>query len=96
MCVDNLLTYQVEAVTTDDSILLGYAAKAPKEMKVVGRPFSEEPYGIGLSKGDTALRLALDEAVVAHERNGDWRRAYAATLGLSGVPAPAAPPVDRY
>ncbi|MFG1810305.1 glutamate ABC transporter substrate-binding protein [Streptomyces sp. NPDC049040] len=96
VCVDNLLTYQVDAVTTDDSILLGYAAKAPEEMKVAGRPFSKEPYGIGLSKGDTALRYALDDAVVAHERNGDWKRAYAATLGLSGVPAPTPPPVDRY
>ncbi|WP_333768611.1 glutamate ABC transporter substrate-binding protein [Streptomyces sp. IBSBF 2435] len=96
VCVDNLLTFQVDAVTTDDSILLGYAAKAPKELKVVGKPFSKEPYGIGLSKGDTALRSALDDAIVAHERNGDWRRAYNATLGLSGVPAPTPPPVDRY
>jgi glutamate transport system substrate-binding protein len=96
VCVDNLLTYQVDAVTTDDSILLGYAAKAPEEMKVVGKPFSQEPYGIGVSKGDTALRLALDGAIVAHERDGDWKRAYDATLGLSGVPAPTPPPVDRY
>lgn len=96
VCVDNLLTYQVDAVTTDDSILLGYAAKAPEEMKVVGWPFSREPYGIGLARSDTALRLALDDAIVAHQRNGDWKRAYDATLGLSGVPAPAPPPVDRY
>lgn len=96
VCVDNLLTFQVDAVTTDDSILLGYAAKAPDEMKVVGKPFSKEPYGIGLAKSDTALRFALDDAIVAHERNGDWKRAYDATLGLSGVPAPAPPPVDRY
>lgn len=95
VCVDNLLTFQVDAVTTDDSILLGYAAKAPGEMKVTGRPFSREPYGIGLPKGDTALRLALDGALVAHERNGDWKRAYDATLGLSGVPAPTPPPVGR-
>ncbi|SFE00142.1 amino acid ABC transporter substrate-binding protein, PAAT family [Actinacidiphila alni] len=96
VCVDNLLTYQVDAVTTDDSILLGYAAKAPDEMKVVGKPFSKEPYGIGLAKGDTALRNALDDAIETHVRNGDWKKAYQATLGLSGVPAPAPPPVDRY
>ncbi|NUS17457.1 MAG: glutamate ABC transporter substrate-binding protein [Streptomyces sp.] len=96
VCVDNLLTFQVDAVTTDDTILLGYAAKAPTEMKVVGKPFSKEPYGIGLAKSDTALRFALDDAIVAHQRNGDWKRAYDATLGLSGVPAPAPPPVDRY
>jgi glutamate transport system substrate-binding protein len=96
VCVDNLISLQVDAVTTDNTILLGYAAKAPQELKVVGKPFSEEPYGIGVPKKDTALRLALDNAIEAHERNGDWRKAYNATLGLSGVPAPKPPPVDRY
>ncbi|ANP50508.1 glutamate transport system substrate-binding protein [Streptomyces griseochromogenes] len=96
VCVDNLLTYQVDAVTTDDAILIGYAAKAPGELKVVGKPFSEEPYGIGVPRGDTALRFALDDALEARERNGDWKRAYEATLGLSGVPAPHPPAIDRY
>lgn len=96
ICVDNLISLQVDAVTTDDTILMGYAAKAPDELKVVGRPFSKEPYGIGVPRGDTALRLALDDALTAHEKNGDWKKAYDATLGLSGVPAPQPPPVDRY
>ncbi|MEU6243762.1 MULTISPECIES: glutamate ABC transporter substrate-binding protein [unclassified Streptomyces] len=96
VCVDNLLTYQVDAVTTDDAILIGYAAKAPDELKVVGKPFSQEPYGIGVPHGDNALRFALDDALAAREKNGDWKRAYDATLGLSGVPAPQPPPIDRY
>ncbi|WP_330462007.1 glutamate ABC transporter substrate-binding protein [Streptomyces sp. NBC_00820] len=95
-CVDNLLTYQVDAVTTDDAILIGYAAKVPDELKVVGRPFSEEPYGIGVPRGDNALRFALDDALAAREKNGDWKKAYEATLGLSGVPAPRPPAIDRY
>ncbi|RSS83244.1 glutamate ABC transporter substrate-binding protein [Streptomyces sp. WAC06614] len=96
VCVDNLLTYQVDAVTTDDTILLGYAAKVPDALKVVGKPFSTEPYGIGVPRGDTALRLALDDALAAHEKNGDWKKAYDATLGLSGNPAPQPPAIDRY
>ncbi|WAP61001.1 glutamate ABC transporter substrate-binding protein [Streptomyces sp. S465] len=96
VCVDNLLSFQVDAVTTDNTILLGYAAKAPEELKVVGRPFSKEPYGIGVPKQDNALRFALDDAIQAHQRNGDWKKAYEATLGLSGVPAPKPPPIDRY
>jgi glutamate transport system substrate-binding protein len=96
VCVDNLLTYQVDAVTTDDAILIGYAAKVPDELKVVGKPFSEEPYGIGVPHADTALRLALDDALQARERDGDWKQAYDATLGLSGVPAPHPPAIDRY
>jgi glutamate transport system substrate-binding protein len=96
VCVDNLLTFQVDAVTTDDTILMGYAAKAPDELEVVGRPFSKEPYGIGVPHDDTALRFALDDALAAHEKNGDWKKAYDATLGLSGVPAPKPPAIDRY
>ncbi|MGW2477848.1 glutamate ABC transporter substrate-binding protein [Streptomyces sp. NPDC001665] len=96
ICVDNLLTFQVDVVTTDDAILLGFAAKAPDEMKVVGKPFSEEPYGIGVPRGDNALRFALDDALEANEKNGNWKKAFEATLGLSGAPAPKPPPIDRY
>ncbi|MFI8993575.1 glutamate ABC transporter substrate-binding protein [Streptomyces sp. NPDC053542] len=96
VCVDNLLTFQVDAVTTDDAILLGYAAKAPDELKLVGKPFSEEPYGVGLPLKDSALRFALDDALEDAEKNGDWKKAYDATLGLSGVPAPKPPRIDRY
>ncbi|MFG3409624.1 glutamate ABC transporter substrate-binding protein [Streptomyces sp. NPDC048142] len=96
ICVDNLLTLQVDAVTTDDAILLGFAAKAPDELKVVGKSFSEEPYGIGVPRDDNALRDALDDALEANERDGNWNKAYEATLGLSGAPAPTPPPIDRY
>ncbi|MFI1178669.1 glutamate ABC transporter substrate-binding protein [Streptomyces sp. NPDC020799] len=96
ICVDNLLSLQVDAVTTDDTILMGFAAKAPDELRIAGKPFSKEPYGIGVPRGDNALRLALDDAIEAHEKNGDWKKAYDATLGLSGVPAPPPPAVDRY
>ncbi|MER7516759.1 glutamate ABC transporter substrate-binding protein [Streptomyces sp. NPDC126499] len=96
VCVDNLLTYQVDAVTTDDTILMGYAAKVPDELKIAGKPFSKEPYGIGVPREDTALRFALDDALAAHQKNGDWKKAYDATLGLSGVPAPKPPAIDRY
>ncbi|WKK25132.1 glutamate ABC transporter substrate-binding protein [Streptomyces olivoreticuli] len=96
ICVDNLLSLQVDAVTTDDTILMGFAAKAPDELRIAGKPFSKEPYGIGVPRGDNALRFALDDAIEAHERNGDWKKAYDATLGLSGVPAPKPPAVDRY
>ncbi|MED7824804.1 glutamate ABC transporter substrate-binding protein [Streptomyces chiangmaiensis] len=96
VCVDNLLTYQVDAVTTDDAILIGFAAKAPDELRVVGRPFSEEPYGIGVPRSDNALRFALDDALEVRMKDGDWKKAFEATLGLSGVPAPTPPAVDRY
>lgn len=95
-CVQNLIGGQVDAVTTDDAILKGYAAQNAGLLKVVGSPFSTEPYGIGLAKNDKALRSAVNDALEAHETNGDWKKAYDATLGLSGSPASEPPALQRY
>ncbi|GAA2258329.1 MULTISPECIES: glutamate ABC transporter substrate-binding protein [Kitasatospora] len=95
-CVDKLMTGEVDAVTTDDAILKGYAAKNPDKLKVVGKPFTKEPYGVGLAKDDSVLRNAINDALKAHEDNGDWKKAYDATLGLSGAPASAVPALERY
>ncbi|MER8186184.1 glutamate ABC transporter substrate-binding protein [Kitasatospora sp. NPDC094015] len=95
-CVDKLLTDEIDAVTTDDAILKGYAAKNAGKLKVVGQPFSTENYGVGLNKDDKALRDAISDALKAHEDNGDWKKAYDATLGLSGSAAPQVPALQRY
>src|SRR6478672_6326280 len=56
-CVEALKNGAIDAVTTDEVILAGYAAQSPGAFKIVGKPFSEERYGIGLKKGDTDLRI---------------------------------------
>ena len=55
-CLPALANKGVDALTTDDTILAGFAAQPEYagKFKVVGKPFSEEKYGIGLKKGDTA------------------------------------------
>ncbi|WP_069817566.1 glutamate ABC transporter substrate-binding protein [Streptomyces sp. TP-A0874] len=94
-CVKQLIDGQVDAVTTDDAILKGYAAQNPKNLKVVGDTFSDEPYGIGLKKGDKALQTALLDSLEAHEKNGDYKKAYEATLGLSGSDYIEPPALER-
>ncbi|MFJ9843798.1 glutamate ABC transporter substrate-binding protein [Kitasatospora sp. NPDC101155] len=95
-CVEKLMSGEVDAVTTDDAILKGYASKYKGKLKVVGKPFTKENYGIGLNKDDKALRDAISDALKAHEDNGDWKKAYDATLGASGSAAPEIPTLDRY
>ncbi|MEE1926596.1 glutamate ABC transporter substrate-binding protein [Streptomyces sp. TRM 70351] len=95
-CVKQLVDGQVDAMTTDDAILKGYAAQRPDDLKVVGETFSEEPYGIGLKKGDDALREAVNDAIQSHIDNGDYRKAYDATLGQSGSEFTEPPALDRY
>jgi glutamate transport system substrate-binding protein len=93
-CVDQLLNGTVDAVTTDGAILLGYAAQNPDELEVVGEPFSEERYGIGLKKGDDAMCDYLKKAITDSFDDGTWEDAFAATLGESGVETPEPPTID--
>ena len=95
-CVEALRNGAVDAVTTDDIILAGYAAQYPGQLKVVGKPFTEERYGIGLAKGDTASRNKINDAIQAMIDDGSWQKAFEATVGASGYPMPAPPTVDRY
>ncbi|KAK1182580.1 glutamate ABC transporter substrate-binding protein [Streptomyces sp. NBS 14/10] len=97
LCVKQLLDGQVDAVTTDDAILKGYAAQRPSKLRVVGKPFTEEPYGVGMNKDDKALRDAISDALEKHIKNGDYKKAYEGTLGKSGS-AYVAPktPLPRY
>ena len=95
-CVDQLLNNQVDAVTTDDAILKGYASQQPDKLKVVGETvLDQEPYGIGLTKDDTALRNKINDILQAAETDGTWKQIYDATLGKSGATA-TPPPLDRY
>ncbi|QXC60432.1 glutamate ABC transporter substrate-binding protein [Aquihabitans sp. G128] len=94
-CVDALLDGEVDAVTTDDAILAGYAAEEPDDLKVVGNTFSEEPYGVGLAKGDTELQDFVASAIKRHEDSGDYEKAYDATLGRSGTKMPEIPAITE-
>ncbi|MFJ9853917.1 glutamate ABC transporter substrate-binding protein [Streptomyces sp. NPDC101150] len=83
-CVEKLLNGQVDALTTDDAILKGYAAQRPSKLRVVGKPFTKEPYGVGMDKNDKALREAITKALEHHIDNKDYEKAYEGTLGKSG------------
>ena len=95
-CVEALRNGAIDAVTTDEVILAGYAAKSPGEFKIVGKPFSEERYGVGLKKDDAELRIKINDALAKMEADGAWKAAFEKNLGPAGLAAPAPPPIDRY
>ena len=88
-CVEALKTGTVEAVTTDDVILAGFAAQSPGDFKLVGKGFSDENYGIGLKKGDTEGTTAIKKMI----SDGSWKKALDSTVGPSGYKVPAPPTV---
>jgi glutamate transport system substrate-binding protein len=85
-CVQALNSGSIDAVTTDNVILAGFAAQKQYQgkLKVVGKPFSEERYGVGIKQGDTALCESVNKAIQKMVDDGAWQKALDDTVGASG------------
>ncbi|MEO5981391.1 MAG: glutamate ABC transporter substrate-binding protein [Pedococcus sp.] len=85
-CVAALVANGVDAVTTDNTILAGYASQDQYKgkLKVVGQTFSEERYGIGIKKGDTATCEKINTAIAKMITDGAWQKAVDDNLGPAG------------
>ncbi|GAA4490520.1 glutamate ABC transporter substrate-binding protein [Microbacterium panaciterrae] len=91
-CVEQLINKQVDAVTTDQAILIGYAAQDPTELKVVGEPFTTEKYGVGLAKGDTAFQTFVNTMFT--DGGDTWKAIFEKNLGASGMKV-AQPAIEK-
>jgi glutamate transport system substrate-binding protein len=95
-CAEALKNKQVQAVTTDNVILLGLISQDPDAFELVGKPFTKEPYGIGLKKGDTEFRSFINDTLEKIEQDGRWLAAWDATAGKVATEKPTPPAIDRY
>ncbi|MEO6121761.1 MAG: glutamate ABC transporter substrate-binding protein [Acidimicrobiales bacterium] len=99
-CAEALGDGRVVAVSTDNTILAGLvqarAGQGGDPFKLVKAPFSDEPYGVGLAKGDEAFRAFLNDRLEEIFASGEWAAAFASTLGQIGLETPPTPTVDRY
>ena len=84
---------RVEAVTTDDIILLGFVSKEPDKWKLVGGLFTFEPYGIGVAKGSPELLNAVNKVIKDMKANGQWKELFKKVIPGTTVPEP---PVDNW
>nr|WP_046213035.1 glutamate ABC transporter substrate-binding protein [Paenibacillus wulumuqiensis] len=71
---------QGEALTTDDAILYGMAAQDPN-YEVVGKPFTDEPYGIAVKKGQTGLVEAINKGLADMKADGSYDEMYKKWIG---------------
>jgi len=94
-CLEPLRNGQVDALSTDNVILSGFVDQNPDEFKLVGDPFTEEPYGIGLEKGDDEFRDFINDVLEESYEDGRWAEAWEATAGAV-LETPEPPAVDRY
>lgn len=93
-CTQKVLDGTVDAMTTDGSILMGYAAQNEGQLKVVGDPFSEERIGVGYSKDRPEMCQWIVDTLTKANEDGAWADAFEATLGKSGSETPDFPQMD--
>ncbi|MFJ5097979.1 transporter substrate-binding domain-containing protein [Streptomyces sp. NPDC088557] len=91
-CVTELASGGVDAVTTDDALLAGYAAQEQfkDRFKLAGFAVTEERYGIGLPKG-SPLRARITTALERMISDGSWHRAVQKNLPLLRTDTPPKP-----
>ncbi|MFD9322031.1 glutamate ABC transporter substrate-binding protein [Streptomyces sp. NPDC060053] len=92
-CIAGLQSGAVDAVTTDDSILAGFASQDQYKgkFKLAGLKLSNENYGVGVKKGDTADVDKINKALEQMVSDGSWQKAVDANLGpadYKNEPAP--------
>jgi len=93
-CVEKVLDGTVSAMSTDGTILAGYAAQNEGELKVVGEEFSEENIGVGYSKDYPEMCQWIVDTITEAYEDGTYEEAFNATLGPSGVEVPELPEMD--
>ncbi|MFI6490747.1 glutamate ABC transporter substrate-binding protein [Streptomyces sp. NPDC050564] len=94
-CIAGLQSGAVDAVTTDDSILAGFAAqdKYKGQFKLAGLKLSNENYGIGVKKGDTATVNKINSALEKMVSDGSWKKAVEKNFGPANYKNEPAPKI---
>lgn len=75
---------QGDTLTTDNAILYGMAAQ-DAGYEVVGEPFTDEPYGIAIKKGEAALVTAVNDGLKALQSSGEYDKIYQKWIGKMPV-----------
>lgn len=94
-CVENLNAGSVDAVSTDDLILAGFAAQPEYKgvLKVIGKGFTDERYGIGIKKGNSDLVAKVNAALKSYIDDGSWKNSLERNVAPSGYKIPSPPAV---
>ncbi|WP_241665754.1 glutamate ABC transporter substrate-binding protein [Prescottella subtropica] len=92
-CLVMLQQRQVDAITTDDTLLAGLSTQDPYT-RIVGGSLGDEPYGIGIAHHHDDLVRAVNGTLDRIRRDGTWEQLYQRWLTVLG-PAPT-PPAATY
>jgi glutamate transport system substrate-binding protein len=90
-CLAALQQGRADAYVIDESILISAGSRNPA-IKVVGQPFTKEPYGIGLPLDDPAAKQFVNDWLQKIYADGSWAKLWQATVGTVVQGDPPAPP----
>ena len=82
-CLVYLQQGRIAAISTDDSILLGFKAQDPNT-RIIGPSLAEVPYGMGISKAHPEFVRFVNGVLARLRTDGTWRALYNQRLG--GIP----------
>ncbi|MCX4789843.1 glutamate ABC transporter substrate-binding protein [Streptomyces sp. NBC_01221] len=96
-CLTGLENKVVDALTTDDSILAGFASQQQFQgkFKLAGFKMSNENYGIGLKKGDADLKKKINDALTKMVSDGSWDKAVKDNFGPANYKNEQAPKIGN-
>ncbi|MFI2372338.1 glutamate ABC transporter substrate-binding protein [Streptomyces sp. NPDC018833] len=96
-CLGALQSGAVDALTTDDSILAGYASQEQYKgkFKIAGLKLSNENYGIGVKKGDTEMVNKINAALEKMVQDKSWDAAVKANFGPANYQNEPAPKIGN-
>ncbi|MGW3087407.1 glutamate ABC transporter substrate-binding protein [Streptomyces sp. NPDC001108] len=96
-CLTGLENKVIDALTTDDSILAGYASQKEFQgkFKLAGFKMTNENYGIGLKKGDADLKKKINDALTKMVSDGSWDKAVKDNFGPANYKNEPAPKIGN-
>jgi len=93
-CLVMLQQGEVDAVSTDDSILVGLQEQDPYT-KIVGPRFTSEPHGLAMPLGEPDFVRFVNAVLEQMRTDGVWTRLYQQWISTRLGPVPA-PPQPTY
>jgi glutamate transport system substrate-binding protein len=90
-CVQAVEQGRADAFVLDQALLLG-DQYSDKQVKVVGEPFTAEPYGIGVPLAAPEMKAFVNDWLKQIEADGEWAKLWKATVGTALTSTPPAPP----
>ncbi|MFD7068112.1 glutamate ABC transporter substrate-binding protein [Streptomyces sp. NPDC059913] len=96
-CLTGLENKVIDALTTDDSILAGFASQKELQgkFKLAGFKMTNENYGIGLKKGDADLKKKINDALTKMVSDGSWDKAVKDNFGPANYKNEPAPKIGN-